>query len=156
MLLLIRTVTALIWVTSWKVESGWWRISVAGSTGCSTRAAQTPLTWTSLTTSSCCGCHCTSSSTSSFPVCSSPSWLALSSIFLQTLVRWHWSHMVSYNWVSVTNTRYSIYWHYDMKETSAHSSEFMVSDFHRLKTIQYDNLNIHHTQYICKPFHNKL
>lgn len=76
-----RTATALIWVTSWRVESGWWRTSADGSTGCTTPAAQTPLTWTSPTTSSCYGCRCTSSSTSSSPVCSSPSSLASSFTF---------------------------------------------------------------------------
>lgn len=82
----IRTVTVPTWATSWRVGSGWWRITAAGSTGSTTPAAPTPLTWTSPTTSSCCACPCTSSSTSSSPACSSPSSLASSSIYPLTQV----------------------------------------------------------------------
>lgn len=96
-----RTVNALIWVTSWRAGSGSWRISAAGSTGCTMPAAQTHLTWTSRTTSSCCGSRSTSSSTSSSPACSSPSWLVSSSISPQTLVCWHGHQDKKKNWRKV-------------------------------------------------------
>lgn len=104
-----RTAIGLTSVTSWSRVSGCWRTTGTGNTGSTTPAVPTHLTWTSPTTSWCSGCLCTSSSTSSFPACSSPSSLDLSSTCQRIPVR-------NLSWKSRQETKEKLWLQIQLKE----------------------------------------